>query len=141
MDIRPYTPQDLKQAANLVAKAYACPPWSEEWTQEQGENSILSFVNNPLGSGYVGEVDGEMVAVLIGHMECYRDMQYFTNHLCVLPQHQGKGYGGALLRHLTEDMRLRGVPHLELMTQPDGMPFYERCGYRQNPHLSMYLDL
>lgn len=51
------------------------------------------------------------------------------------------GYTGKGLRRLAEDMRRRGVHRLELMNQRDGMPFYARCGYRQNPHLSMCLEL
>lgn len=55
-----------------------------------------------------------------------------VKNLAVRPEHQGKGYGRAMLRHIEENY----APHFHTVTigtgdSPLTVPFYERCGYRR----------
>lgn len=47
----------------------------------------------------------------------------------VLPERQGEGIGGALLRSLEDAARAAGVKRLHLSATPNAVPFYERAGY------------
>jgi GNAT superfamily N-acetyltransferase len=50
----------------------------------------------------------------------------FIPLLEVLPAYQGQGIGQALLRHMLD--KLRDLPNVDLMCDPDVVPFYERFG-------------
>ena len=51
--------------------------------------------------------------------------------MCVLPEHQGKGIGKALLNGLEADLQAQGVAKLYLLTVRDGAAerFCHACGY------------
>lgn len=50
----------------------------------------------------------------------------FIPLLEVLPGHQGRGIGQTLMRQMLD--RLEHIPYVELMAEPDVVPFYERFG-------------
>ena len=47
----------------------------------------------------------------------------------VSPQHRGTGYGAVLMDAITQHPSLRDVRSLELVCQPDLVPFYRRWGF------------
>jgi len=47
----------------------------------------------------------------------------------VLPERQGEGIGGALLRSLEDAALAAGVKRLHLSATPNAVPFYKRAGY------------
>lgn len=141
MKIRKYLETDLYEMANVISSGYQCEPWNEDWSQEEGMKSILSFLGIPASLGLVGIIDGIIVAALVGHFEVYRGEQFFINHICVLPEYQKKGYGTQMLKHLEELMRKRGCKHLELMTLHKEMDFYIKNKYIVNPHINMCMDI
>ena len=59
--------------------------------------------------------------------------------MCVLPKHQGKGIGKALLRKLEADLKAQGVAKLYLLTARDGAAerFYHACGFYSSDKMTM----
>ena len=82
------------------------------------------------GSAYVvlaidvetGQVVGFVTALTDGVLRC------FISFLEVLPAYQGQGIGQALMTRILE--RLGHVPSVDLLCNPDVVPFYERFGMK-----------
>jgi GNAT superfamily N-acetyltransferase len=47
----------------------------------------------------------------------------------VAPEHRGRGFGAALMDAIVSHPRIAGVRSVELVCQPDLMPFYGRWGF------------
>jgi predicted GNAT family N-acyltransferase len=47
----------------------------------------------------------------------------------VAPQHRGRGFGAALMEAIVNDPNVSGARSVELVCQPDLMPFYRRWGF------------
>src|SRR6266571_4424253 len=82
---------------NAAAEAYRGVIPADRWHEPYMGSSELA---DEIGAGVVFwgcEADGELVGVMgtqaVGDVDLIR-------HAYVLPDHQGKGVGGALLRHL-----------------------------------------
>ena len=79
---------------------------------------------------YVVEWEGEpagFVALVMAE-DCLR-----LNQLCISPDHQGRGIGGACLQRLLERAGNRGLPVRlkSLKANPRALAFYERHGFRR----------
>lgn len=67
-----------------------------------------------------GQVVGFVTALTDGVQSAFIPL------LEVLPAYQGRGIGQTLMRRMLE--RLAHIPNIDLMCDPDVMPFYERFG-------------
>jgi GNAT superfamily N-acetyltransferase len=68
------------------------------------------------------QVVGFVTALTDGVLSC------FIPFLEVLPAYQGQGIGQALMTRMLD--RLGHVPNVDLLCDPDVMPFYERFGMK-----------
>lgn len=67
-----------------------------------------------------GQVVGFVTALTDGVQSAFIPL------LEVLPEYQGRGIGQALMNQMLE--RLARIPNIDLMCDPDVVPFYERFG-------------
>lgn len=72
-------------------------------------------------SGGTREVVGFITAITDGVLSAYVPL------LEVLPEHRGKGIGSELVRRMLA--RLEHLYMIDLMCDPDMVPFYERLGF------------
>ena len=64
----------------------------------------------------------------------------YIGWMATLPEHRGRGYAEALLRHMDTYMRLRyGVKETVLHATEMGRPVYERMGFRVVDEFAAYL--
>lgn len=89
--------------------------------------------------GVCGEVEGEpqpvgacwMRLVPGGEGLAYVDERTPQLGIAVMPGHQGRGYGGKLMRAALAAAKARGVPQVSLTVHPENpaIALYERCGF------------
>ena len=83
-----------------------------------------------------------MIGTIILHGDLVR-------HLAVDSQHQHKGYGAMLLKHVIDEAKKKGVEVLKVEAVGRNAPFYEKCGFKvvsemeftRYPHVKMELNL
>lgn len=85
----------------------------------------------------VGELDGQIVGtVMVG----YDGHRGWINYLGVTPQHQGHGYGQALMAEAERLLRERGCPKINLQvrgTNTKVIAFYEKIGFALDHTVSL----
>jgi putative acetyltransferase len=128
--IRPETPADVDAISAVNLAAFAHRPYSR-----QTEHLIVDALRaaQALELSLVAEVDGEVV----GHIafspavvgESGPDW-YLLGPVAVLPSHQGRGIGRALIERGHSEMRSRGARGIVLVGDP---AFYVQFGFRQEP--------
>ena len=77
----------------------------------------------------VGEIDGEIIATVMGGYEGHRG---WINYLAVSPRQQRKGYARKIIKYLEQLIQLRGCPKINLMiraTNTEATAFYQAIGY------------
>ena len=85
----------------------------------------------------VGVVEGEVVAVVMAGYEGHRG---WINYLAVAPEHQGGGYGQAIMQRAEHLLRELGCPKVSLQIRRENagvVGFYSRLGYREDDVISM----
>ena len=102
------------------------------WFREVFENRAVweSF------AGYVAYVDGEPVSTAAAVVSSGAVGIY---NVATLPGHQRRGYGEAVMRHaLAEARRECGIARTILQSTPQGLPIYERMGYRTATRVAVF---
>ena len=77
----------------------------------------------------VGELDGEIVASVMGGYEGHRG---WINYLAVSPRHQRKGYGRLIMEAVELAIAQKGCPKINLQIRAantDIASFYQSIGY------------
>lgn len=85
----------------------------------------------------VGELDGRIVAALVGGFDGYRGWVY---HLAVSAEHRRKGFGRAMMAELEVRLARLGCPKLNLQVRESNrevVAFYQRLGYEIEERVSM----
>jgi len=78
----------------------------------------------------VGEIDGEIVASVMGGYEGHRG---WINYLAVSPRHQRKGYGRLIMEAVELAIAQKGCPKINLQirgSNTDIASFYQAIGYK-----------
>jgi putative acetyltransferase len=123
--IREQGPAELAAVRDVIVKAFGEVEVADlaEALQDRG---------GPAGASYVAEVDGE----LVGHVQLswsWLDAParlvdvLVLSPLSVVPEHQGEGIGGQLVRHAIAGAGQLGAPLLFLEGDPR---YYGRFGFR-----------
>ncbi|AQA17868.1 N-acetyltransferase [Halioglobus japonicus] len=85
----------------------------------------------------VGEIDGQIVASVMGGYEGHRG---WVNYLAVSNEHRRKGYGVVLMRQIEALLLERGCPKLNLQvrrTNEAVLAFYHAMGYGEDEVVSL----
>ena len=87
-------------------------------------------------AGYVGYANGEPVSTTATVISAGAIGIY---NVATLPAHQRRGYGEAVMRHALEEARREhGIERTILQSTPQGLPIYERMGYRTVTRVAVF---
>ena len=141
--LRRATSADAALVRDLVRAAYA------KWVP------LLGREPKPMTADYDAAVRDHVVDLLRlnGEAAALIEMEPENDHLLVVnvavsPDHQGKGYGRALLAHAEEFALSLGLKELRLYTSvhlTENVKLYERVGYKvdreeeASPHLGVFV--
>ena len=143
--IRHYQSNDLRGCATVFCDAFAAEPWKEQWSIQLAETRIDELTGSSLSVGFVYEENGEILGFAAGRIVSYLyGREYVIDELCISPKVQGRGIGSALLRHIMDEMKARGIVAVVLQTTK-GYPseqFYLKNGFVQSQDMiTMYHGL
>jgi ribosomal protein S18 acetylase RimI-like enzyme len=123
MITRPFDKSDQQAVIDLWKDCGLVVPW----------NDPVKDIERKLKVGpdlfLVGELDGEIVASVMGGYDGHRG---WINYLAVSPRHQGKGYGRSIMEVVELAMRQKGCPKINLQirgSNTDMASFYQAIGY------------
>ena len=125
MDIRPAVPSETDKVVALWEECGLTRPWNDprrdlEFARGKTNSTVL-----------VGHLDQKIMAsVMVGH-DGHRGNVYY---LAVAPEHQGKGFGRAMLQAAEAWLVAKGIWKLNLMIRSENtkvIGFYERLGYEE----------
>lgn len=94
----------------------------EAWAPDEFDAKVWLKKMNALDP-FIAEIDGEIVG--------YTDLQEsgLIDHFFCHHQHQGKGVGRALMEHVLETGRSRGIAKFRSEVSITARPFYEHFGF------------
>jgi ribosomal protein S18 acetylase RimI-like enzyme len=132
LSVRPYREAD---EADVIAL------WKDAFPEERAWNEPRTYIARKLlvqGDLFlVGEVDGRLVATVVGGFDGVRGWVY---HLAVAGESRRRGFGAAMMRALEARLASAGCPkvNLQVLAHNAGVvAFYERLGYAVEERVSM----
>lgn len=123
MKIRPFEIDDQTAVIELWKTCQLLVPWNDP------AKDIARKLKVDADLFLVGELDGEIVATVMGGYEGHRG---WINYLAVAPHHRGKGYAKSIMQFVEQRIQQRGCPKINLMiraTNTDAAAFYQAIGY------------
>jgi ribosomal protein S18 acetylase RimI-like enzyme len=129
LQIREFQPKDYDKVRSL---------WEQSnltmGTSDIREEILRMHQMNP-DLFLIGEVDGHIVAVVMGGFDGRRGI---VHHLAVSPNHRNQGYGRLIMEELERRFNYRKVVKINFWVQTDNLEavgFYEKIGYYLRPDL------
>lgn len=136
LDIGEISDDDIEEVAALWEGCGLTRPWNDP-------HSDIAFARKTENATLlVGRMDGEIVtSTMVGH-DGHRGTVYYVS---VDPDHQGKGFGRAIMAAAENWLRERGVWKLNLLVRESNVPvidFYKTLGYdhEERANLSKWID-
>ena len=123
MKIRTFDIEDQTAVIELWKACQIVVPWNDP------AKDIARKLKVDADLFLVGEIDGEIIATVMGGYEGHRG---WINYLAVSPQQQRKGYARKIIEYLEQLFQLRGCPKINLMiraTNAEATAFYQAVGY------------
>ena len=131
MKIRSFELKDEEQVIALWKECNLVVPWNDPKKDIQRKLRV-----NP-ELFLVGEMDGDIVATIMGGYEGHRG---WVNYLAVSPAYQRKGYGRQMMDAVEIKLREMGCPKINLQireTNTRVIEFYNAIGYKLDHVVSM----
>ena len=80
---------------------------------------LKELIGNPLFELYLLEIAGELVGMASLHyMETLAKKSAWVEDVVIHPEHQGKGLGKKVLKHVVSRAKKKGVKHIDLTSSP-----------------------
>lgn len=118
-----------------------CALWKECLPGDAPHNDPVTSIQRKLAVDrdlfLVAECDGSVVGTAMGGYDGHRGWVY---SVAVLPLHQRKGIGAALMKHVETALVQKGCPKVNLQvlaSNADVVSFYERLGYKVEERVTM----
>ena len=131
---------DLKGCARVFVEVFNSPPWNEAWTANSARMRLTEIANTPGFIGIKALRRGELVGFVMGFSESYYDgVDFYIKEMCVLPSHQRKGVGRALLEELERGLVSNGQRKMYLLASRGTFAagFYEQKGFNISERMIM----
>ena len=131
MKIRAFEPSDEPAVILLWEKCDLVRPWNDP------HKDILRKLAVQPEMFLVGIANREIVATAMAGYEGHRG---WVNYLAVAPEHQGKGFGRAIMAEAEKRLESMGCPKLNIQvrgTNTAAVEFYRRIGYRIEDRVSL----
>ncbi|OCP22487.1 GCN5 family acetyltransferase [Ensifer sp. LC54] len=139
--IKPLSEEDLEEAATVISRAYAAPPWNEDWSFEAATERVSQLLAAPRRIALAAWQAGDLVGITIGtRHRHYSGQLLYLEEVAVLPEAQGAGIGSALLGTIVDAAKVAGCHKLWLVSQRAGKTseFYRRNGFVSSDKLDIY---
>ncbi len=131
MKIRSYQATDQAAIIDLWARCGLVVHWNNP------EKDIERKLSVGADLFLVGELDGELIASVMGGYEGHRG---WANYLAIAPNQQGKGYARQVMSKLESRLFEKGCPKINLQirdTNVNVIRFYESLGYKADACVSL----
>jgi len=129
--IRGFREEDEDRVVELWLRCGLLRPWNDP------RKDIARKLRVQREFFLVGEVDGEVAAVVMAGYEGHRG---WVNYLAVEPRLQGKGLGRQMMAEVERMLRSAGCPKVALQIRRsnlDVVRFYRGLGYSEDDVISM----
>lgn len=140
--IRRFEESDLEQCASILMSVYNNETWQCFWSFEKAKEYLKEIIDNKKFIGFTLVVDYEVKgAILCREKTWWNNNEIFVEELFVSPEHQGKGYGTALLNTVEGYIKEKGLAGFTLNTNryTPAPGFYRKNGFCDGEHvLFMY---
>ena len=143
MTVKPVSTAEIEGCVKVYAAAYGRPPWNEDPDSAQIRACIRDFIGRDGFCAWCAEVDGAPVGVALGIVVPYVGGAFLRlEDICVAPDRQRSGIGGAFIREIERLSRALGCDSMLLATQPDvpARDFYLKQGFREIPTAYMFRE-
>jgi ribosomal protein S18 acetylase RimI-like enzyme len=124
MEIRAFRLADERAVIQLWEACDLLRPWNDP------EKDIRRKLEIQPEMFLVGTLNRDIVATAMAGYEGHRG---WVNYLAVAPDHQGRGYGRAIMSEVEKLLAEAGCPKVNVQargTNSTAVEFYERLGYR-----------
>jgi len=128
MQIVPARPDQAEALTQISIAAKRHWNYPERWMQIWRPLLTISAKYIASNETWTAVVDHEPIAYC---SLTQQDGDLWLDHLWVLPEQMGKGYGKSLLEHALGRCRQRGALVLKIEADPNAQSFYERMGAYQ----------
>ncbi len=132
MIIRPFEESDTKAVAAIWREVFPNnPPWNIP------ERDIEMKLKTQRELFFVAEIDSAVIGTVMAGYDGHRGWVYY---MTVSPEHQRKGIGEALMRHVESELKKLGCHKLNLQVRSSNsgvVEFYKKLGYKIDDHVSM----
>jgi ribosomal protein S18 acetylase RimI-like enzyme len=132
MRVRNYLPPDQPSVVAL---------WKKVLPDAAPHNEPVAAIGRKVAAGdglfFVATIDELVVGTVMGGYDGHRGWIY---SLAVLPSHQRRGIGAALVHHIEQALAARGCPKVNLQVRASNsavVAFYESLGYAVEPRISL----
>ena len=125
---------NIRSYGEIYANAFSGEPWNDNWTVDNAIIHISEIMASKQSYGLEYVVDGKVAGFLLGSSMLFHWGRMFEiNDLAVHPDYQGRGIATKLLNVCLEEMKLRGIKGVNLITQGEGFlpEFYEKHGFKK----------
>ncbi|NRP73743.1 putative N-acetyltransferase [Ensifer psoraleae] len=132
---------DLEAAATIISRAYAAPPWNEDWSVEAATERVSQLLAAPRRIALAAWDADSLVGITIGtRHRHYAGQLLYLEEVAVLPGAQGAGVGTALLGAIVAAAKAAGCHKVWLVSQRTGRvsEFYRRNGFVSSDKLDIY---
>lgn len=130
MQILALTEDGLDQTVALYVDVFSRAPWDEAWTADDARRRLAPMVAAPGAAGVLAVGDDTVVGMALGVVERQVGHDVFLlREMCVLPERQRSGIGGAMLDALDQRLEVASWYLLTARESP-AATFYESRGFR-----------
>lgn len=130
--IRLLEARDVPACIRLYQEAYQAPPYGHGWDDAAARRIIEDLLRLFPGESFVAEGAGEVLGFIL--CSSLAGLRATIEEFAVAPEHQRRGLGRRLLKHVMQYYRGRRVPFLELVANIDApaYAFYVGEGFSEN---------
>jgi ribosomal protein S18 acetylase RimI-like enzyme len=131
MKIRAFEPSDETAVILLWERCDLLRPWNDPHEDIRRKLAVQPELF------LVGVANREIVATAMAGYEGHRG---WVNYLAVAPEHQGKGFGRAIMAEAEKRLERMGCPKLNVQVRganTAAVEFYRRLGYQVEDRVSL----
>lgn len=129
---------DIPNAAQILCRVYAEPPFSENWPLDRAEKRITSYFSGSNFRAYALIVETQVIGYLFGRIITgAKYNNFYVDEIFVHPNYQRKGCGSMALNALHDELNKDCIAKIELHTLREDASFYEKNGFSRSNYVNM----
>lgn len=129
---------DIPNAAQMLCRVYAEPPYKENWPLDRAEKRIEAYLSGINSRGYALIIETQVVGYLFGRVIiAAKCSNFYVDEIFVHPNYQRKGCGSMALNALQDELKKECISKIELHTLSEDASFYEKNGFKKSAYVNM----